>query len=69
MTADDARDRVGEVREAMRRAMRSLSRPKPDWAGAARALDEANEELANLWCRCVTEHLREMRRGGRYGDR
>lgn len=64
MTADDARDRVGEIRAELRRAMRALSRPKPDWEGAARALDEANDELTSLWCRCVTEHLREMRRDG-----
>lgn len=64
MTADEARDRVGEMREAMRRAMRALSRPRPDWAGAARALDEANEEITSLWCRCVTEHLRETWRDG-----
>ena len=64
MTADEARERVTLIRAELRRAMRSLSGPRPDWAGAARALDEANEEITSLWCRCVTERLRETRRDG-----
>ena len=59
MTADEARERVTEMREALRRAMRSLSRPKPDWAGAARALDEANDVTCGLWSDCVRESWRK----------
>ena len=59
MTADDARDRVGEIRAELRRAMRALSRPKPDWEGAARALDEANDTTCGLWSDCVRESWRK----------
>lgn len=64
LESSEARERVGEIRAELRRAMRCVSRPEPDWAGAARALDEANGITCGLWCRCVTEHLREMRRDG-----
>lgn len=55
MTADDARDRISEMREALRRASRAVSVPKPDWAGAARAMDGVNEQSCELWQACVRE--------------
>lgn len=37
MTADEARERVGEIRAGADRIMRALSVPGPDWDGAVRA--------------------------------
>ena len=59
MTADDARDRVTEMREALRRAMRALSGPHPDWQAAARALDDANAMSCELWMDCIRESWRK----------
>lgn len=59
MTADEARDRVTEMREALRRAMRAMSRPKPDWLEAARALDEVNDASCRAWADCVRESWRK----------
>lgn len=59
MTADDARDRVTEMRDSLRRAMRALSLPKPDWAEAMRALGEANDMACSLWSDCVREEWRK----------
>lgn len=38
MTADDARDRVTVMRDGLRRALRALSTPEPDWWAASLAL-------------------------------
>lgn len=57
MTADDARDRVGEVRAALSRVLRPLSVPEPDWAGATvemgRVADMAARLQAELWLELV----------------
>ena len=58
MTDKEARDRVTTMRDGLRRAMRALSRPKPDWAGAARALDEVNDASCRAWADCVRESWR-----------
>ena len=40
MTADEARDRVGEIRAATDRIMRALSVPWPDWKAAEEAASD-----------------------------
>ena len=59
MTADDARDRVGEIRAGASRAMRALCAPGPDWVGAAGALLEASREANDLALACLDELARE----------
>lgn len=58
MTADEARDRVGEIRAELRRAMRAISRTEPDWGGAVDALLEASREASELALRCLDEKVR-----------
>ena len=59
MTADEARGRVGEIRAGLRRAMRALSVPGPDWTGSARAAGRCVDACAELEARCYDEMLRE----------
>ena len=58
MTADEARDRVGEIRSELRRAVRALSVPGPDWGRAVDALIEAASEADDLAMRCLDEKVR-----------
>ena len=58
MTADEARERVGEIRKQLRRAMRALSVPGPDWGGAVDALLDASREANELALRCLDEKAR-----------
>ena len=60
MTADEARERVGEIRKQLRRAMRALSVPGPDWGGAVDALIEAASEADDLAMRCLDKKVRRM---------
>ena len=59
MTAGEARERVGEIRAELRRAMRSLSRPEPDWPGAAGALVDASDMTRDLARMCASEERKE----------
>lgn len=59
MTADEARDRIGDIRAELRRAMRAINRPEPDWDEAERALDEANDITCSLCSDCVRESWRK----------
>lgn len=60
MTADDARERVGEIRAELDRAMRALCVPGPDWGGAVDALLDASREANELALRCLDEKARGM---------
>lgn len=60
MTADEARERVGEIRKQLRRAMRALSVPGPDWGGAVDALLDASGTANELALRCLDEKVRGM---------
>ena len=60
MTADEARERVGEIRAALDRAMRALSVPGPDWGAAVDALLDASGEANELALRCLDEKVREV---------
>lgn len=64
MTPDEARERIEVMRAELRRAMRCVSVPEPDWNGAAGALDNMSEELMSLWVKCKLEHLEEMSHHG-----
>ena len=66
MTADDARDRVGEIRAGASRAMRALCVPGPDWIGAAGALLEVSREANDLALACLDE---ERASEAGHGDR
>ena len=66
MTADEARDRVGEIRRAIDRAMRALSVPGPDWYEAADAAGKCVDMCAALENQCFIEGLRK---GAGHGDR
>ena len=59
MTADEARDRVGDIRAELRRAMRLLSRPDVDWDSAAGRLYRAEMEARRLACDCVRQGVEE----------
>lgn len=63
MTADEARDRVGEIRADLRRAMRLLSRPGVDWDSAAGWLYRAEMEARRLACDCVRQGVEEDESG------
>ena len=58
MTADEARDRVGEIRARVDRAVRALSVPGPDWGAAVDALVRAASEANELALRCLDEKVR-----------
>lgn len=64
MTADEARDRIGEIRAELRRAMRLLSRPDVDWEAAEDATSECVRMSAELQSRCWLNGWKE-----RHGDR
>lgn len=59
MTPERARDIIAEARGGLSRALRCLSIPDTDWAGAARALDGVNELTCRLWQACVRESRRD----------
>lgn len=61
MTADDARDRVGEIRARVDRAMRALSVPGPDWGGAVDALSDAMLAVSYLHGACQMEDFERRR--------
>ena len=58
MTADEARERVGEIRAGADRIMRALSVPGPDWTEAALAAGRCVDACAELEARCHAEMLR-----------
>lgn len=55
MTADDARDRVTVMRDGLRRAMRHLSKPRPDWGAASADLLIVEEAAHELFMDCREE--------------
>lgn len=61
MTADEARERIGDIRAELRRAMRAISRPEPDWEGAEAAADECVRMSAELQSRCWLEDFERRR--------
>lgn len=63
MTAEEARDRVGEIRDGLRRAMRLLSRPGVDWDAAAGHLYRAERDCRRLATDCVIQEVREDSNG------
>ena len=63
MTADEARERVGEIRAELRRAMRLLSRPGVDWDAAAGWLYRVEMEARRLACDCVRQGVEEDESG------
>lgn len=64
MTADEARDRVGEIRAGADRIMRALSVPDIDWKAAEEAASECVRMSAELQARCWHEGWKE-----KHGDR
>ena len=70
MTADEARDRVGEIRAGLRRAMRALSVPGPDWYEAADAAGKCVDMCAALENQCFIEGWKERTsHGGCHGGK
>lgn len=59
MTADDARDRVGEARRRLRDAVRAVSVPAPDWGAAREALRWAATIAMELARDCEIERMRD----------
>ena len=59
MTADDARDRVGEARRRLREAMRHVSVPTPDWGAASEALGWTATIAMELARDCEIERMRD----------
>ena len=64
MTADEARERAGEIRRALDLAVRALSVPGPDWGGAVDALLRASADSNDLALACLHEKVR----GSGHGD-
>lgn len=64
MTADEARGRIGDIRAELRRAMRAINRPEPDWEGAEDAASKCVRMSAELQSRCWLNEWKE-----RHGDR
>ena len=64
MTADEARDRIGGIRAELRRAMRAINRPEPDWDAAEDAAGECVRLCAELQSRCWLNKWKES-----HGDR
>ena len=58
MTAEEARERVGEIRAELSRAMRALSVPGPDWGGAVDALLGASADASDLAMKCLDDKVR-----------
>ena len=65
MTADEARERVGEIRAATDRLMRALCVPGPDWYEAADSAGKCVDMCAAMENQGVVEGLRK---GARHGD-
>ncbi len=63
MTADEARERVGEIRAELRRAMRQLSGPVVDWDAAAGWLYRAERDCRRLATDCVRQGVEEDESG------
>lgn len=63
MTADEARDRVGEIRSELRRAMRPLCRRDVDWDAAAGWLCRAERDCRRLATDCVRQGVEEDESG------
>ena len=61
MTAEEARERVGEIRRSLDRAMRALSVPGPDWGAASEAASECVRMCAELEARCQIEDFERRR--------
>lgn len=61
MTADKARERIGDIRAELRRAMRAMSRPEPDWKAAEDAANECVRMSAELQARCWLEDFERRR--------
>ena len=61
MTADEARNRVGEIRAGADRIMRALSVPGPDWWAASEAASECVRMCAELQARCWMEDFERRR--------
>lgn len=58
MTAEEARERVGEIRARLRRAMGAINKPDPDWGAAVDALLDASREANELALWCLDEKVR-----------
>ena len=61
MTADEARGRIGEIRVELRRAMRAINRPEPDWKAAEDAASECVRMCAEMQARCWLEDFERRR--------
>ena len=61
MTADEARDRVGEIRAGADRIMRALSVPDIDWKAAEEAASECVRMCAEMQSRCWMEDFERRR--------
>ena len=61
MNADEARDRVVEIRAGADRIMRALSVPGPDWKAAEEAASELVDMCAEMQARCWMEDFERRR--------
>ena len=65
MTADEARERVGEIRKQLSIVMRELSKPRVDWMAAQRAAADCTRMCAGLEVGCDLNRMEEMSHGDR----
>ena len=65
MTADEARDRVVEIRTDLRRVMRALSVSGPRWGDAVAALLDVSAAAEDLSLLCLRERIRGEAHGNR----
>ena len=66
MTADEARALMGEMREALRRAMRALCKPDVDWGEAEDALLDVLVAVSYLHGACQMEDFERRRYDSAY---
>ena len=60
MTADEARERVGEIREQLSAVMRELGKPRVDWLAAQYAAAECTRMCAGLEVGCDLNRMEEL---------
>lgn len=63
MTADEGRERVGEIRAGVNRIMRALCIPGPDWKAVEEAASDCVDLCVGMEAACLAERHRRKRGG------
>lgn len=63
MTREEVTNCVQDIRAELQKTLRCVSRPEPDWEGAAKAIDTVNLFSCELWQGCLRESWKVDGRG------